>query len=158
MAFSKVGIATRSLLAPPPYIVNVAIEVLKLVEQIVLTPVDLESSKLVAVAFAPLALATIMRDCKVPIWDGVTVVEGWWSGGGAKAIFELGIYSLQEFEFGESHACKRDVEKLAFVLIDFEEGCFSLLSLFHISKKHMFVTCSRISLNTTAKVTPGCKV
>ena len=151
MAFSKVGIATRSLLAPPPYIVNVAVEVLKLVEQIVLTPVDLESSKLAAVAFA---LATTMRECKVPIWDGVTVVEGWWSGGGAKAIFELGSYSLQEFEFGESHACKRDVEKLAFVLIDFEEGCFSLLSLFHISKKHMFVTCSRIS----AKVTPGCKV
>ena len=75
MAFSKVGIATRSLLAPPPYIVNVAVEVLKLVEQIVLTPVDLESSKLVAVAFAPLARATTMRECKVPIWDGVTVVE-----------------------------------------------------------------------------------
>ena len=88
MAFSKVGIATRSLLAPPPYIVNVAVEVLKLVEQIILTPVDLESSKLAAVAFA---LATTMRECKVPIWDGVTVVEGWWSGGGAKAISKLGI-------------------------------------------------------------------
>ena len=91
MAFCKVGTTTHSLLAPPLYIVNVAAEVLKLVEQIVLAPADLESSKFAAVALAPLALATTTRECEVPIWDGVMVVEGWWSYGGAKAIFKLGI-------------------------------------------------------------------
>ena len=47
---------------------------------------------------------------------------------------------------------------LDFVLIDFEEGCLSLLTLFHLSKKHMFVTCSKILLNITAKITSRCKV
>ena len=28
---------------------------------------------------------------------------------------------------------------MGFVLFDFEEGCFSLLTLFHLSKKHVFV-------------------
>ena len=49
-------------------------------------------------------------------------------------------------------------KKLGFVLIDFEEGCFSLLSLFHLSKIHVLVMCSSIPLNITAKVTPRCKV
>ena len=48
-------------------------------------------------------------------------------------------------------------KNLGFVLIDFEEGCFSLLTLFYLSKKHVFVTCSKILLNITAKITPGCK-
>ena len=48
-------------------------------------------------------------------------------------------------------------KNLGFVLIDFEEGCFNLLSLFHLSKKHVLVTCSEILLNITAKITPGCK-
>ena len=45
-----------------------------------------------------------------------------------------------------------------FFLIDFEEGCFSLLTLFHLSKKHVLITCSKIQLNITAKIIPGCKV
>ena len=49
-------------------------------------------------------------------------------------------------------------KKSAFVLIDFEKECFSLLSLFHLSKMHVLVMCSRILLNITAKVTLGCKV
>ena len=49
-------------------------------------------------------------------------------------------------------------KQLAFVLIDFEKGCFSLLSLFHLSKMHVLVMCNRIPLNITVKVTPGCKV
>ena len=44
-------------------------------------------------------------------------------------------------------------KKLVFVLIDFEEECFSLLSLFHLRKIHVLVMCSRIPLNITAKVT-----
>ena len=28
-------------------------------------------------------------------------------------------------------------KKLGFVLIEFKEGCFSLLTLFHLSKKHV---------------------
>ena len=42
-------------------------------------------------------------------------------------------------------------KNLGFVLIEFEEGCFSLLTLFHLSKKHVLVTCSKILLNITAK-------
>ena len=49
-------------------------------------------------------------------------------------------------------------KRMGFVLIDFEEGYFSLLTLFRLSKNHMLVTCSKILLNTTAKITPGCKV
>ena len=44
-------------------------------EQIVFASADLESSKLAAVALALLALATTARECEVPIWDGVKVVE-----------------------------------------------------------------------------------
>ena len=39
------------------------------------------------------------------------------------------------------------MKKLGFVLIDFEEGCFGLLSLFHLRKKRVLITCSRILLN-----------
>ena len=46
----------------------------------------------------------------------------------------------------------------SFVLIDFKEGCFSLLTLFYLNKKHVFVTCSKILLNIIAKMTPKCKV
>ena len=49
-------------------------------------------------------------------------------------------------------------KKLVFVLIDFEDGCFNLLSLFRLSKKCVFVMCSNISSNMIAKVTPWCKV
>ena len=49
-------------------------------------------------------------------------------------------------------------KKLCFVLIDLEEGYFGFLSLFRLSKKHVFVMCSRISLNITAKIIPWCKV
>ena len=48
-------------------------------------------------------------------------------------------------------------EILDFVLTDFEEGCFGLLTLFHLSKKHVLVTCSNILLNITAKIMPGAK-
>ena len=44
-------------------------------------------------------------------------------------------------------------KKKVFVLIDFEEECFSLLSLFHLRKILVLVMCSRIPLNITAKVT-----
>ena len=54
---------------------------------------------------------------------------------------------------------EREIWKiLGFVLIDFGEWCFSLLTLFHLSKKHMLVTCSKILLNITAKITLGCNV
>ena len=49
----------------------------------------------------------------------------------------------------------RDIEmwkKLAFVLINFEEGCFSLLSLFHLNKMHVLVTCNSILSNIIAKL------
>ena len=49
-------------------------------------------------------------------------------------------------------------KNLSFVLIHFEEGCFNLLTLFHLSKKHVLVTCIKILLNITAKITPACKV
>ena len=49
-------------------------------------------------------------------------------------------------------------KNLGFVLIDFEEGCFNFLTLFHLSKKHMLVTCNNILLNITTKITLGCKV
>ena len=42
-------------------------------------------------------------------------------------------------------------KNLNFVLINFEEGCFSLLTLFYLSKKHVFVTYSKILLNITVK-------
>lgn len=70
---------TVSTIGPPPYIVIIAIEVLKLVEQTVLAPANLKYSKLAAEFFTPLAIATTARECEVPIWDGVMVVEGWWS-------------------------------------------------------------------------------
>ena len=40
---------------------------------------------------------------------------------------------------------------LGFVLIDFEEECLSLLTLFHPSKKYVFVTCNKILLNIIEK-------
>ena len=49
-------------------------------------------------------------------------------------------------------------KNLGFVLMDFEEGSFSLLTLFHLSKKHVLVTCNKILLNITVKITPGCKI
>ena len=52
---------------------------------------------------------------------------------------------------------KRMWKKLGFVLIDFKVGCFSLLSLFHLSKMYMLVMCSSIPLNIIAKVTLGAK-
>ena len=62
------------------------------------------------------------------------MVEKWWGDGGAEAIFELRIQGLQEFEFREeasAHDTRREMWKnLVFVLIDFEEGCFNLISLF----------------------------
>ena len=48
-------------------------------------------------------------------------------------------------------------KKLSFVLVDFEEGYFCFLSLFR-RNKHVLVMCSRIPLNITAKIIPGCKV
>ena len=48
-------------------------------------------------------------------------------------------------------------KNLGFVLMDFEEGCFSLLTLFRLSKKHVLVTCSKILVNITVKITSGCK-
>ena len=47
---------------------------------------------------------------------------------------------------------------LDFILVDFEEGCFNLLILFHLSKRHVLVICSKILLNIITKITPGCKV
>ena len=43
-------------------------------------------------------------------------------------------------------------KNLGFVLIDFEEA------LFYLSKKHVLLTCSKILLNITVKITPDCKV
>ena len=48
-------------------------------------------------------------------------------------------------------------KNLGFVLIEFEEDCFSLLTLFHLSKKHVLVTCNKILLNIIAKITSGTK-
>ena len=56
------------------------------------------------------------------------------------------------------HARQEIWKNMAFVLIDFEEGCFSLLSLLHLSKKHVPSTCSKILSNIIAKITSGCKV
>jgi len=47
---------------------------------------------------------------------------------------------------------------LGFVLIYFEKGCFSILTLFHLSKKYVLFICSKILLNITTKITLGCKV
>ena len=49
-------------------------------------------------------------------------------------------------------------KSLGFVLIDFEEECFSLLTLLHLSKNHVFVKYSMILLNKTAKITSRYKV
>ena len=104
------------------------------------------------------------REIIEEVWcrGGGEMAKGWWSSGGAEAISELGIQGLQESEFGEDasmHDTRREMwKKLAFVLIDFEKGCFNLLSLFHLSKMHVFVTCSSVSLKITTKITPGCKV
>ena len=35
---------------------------------------------------------------------------------------------------------------------------FSLLTLFHLSKKHVIITCTKILLNVIEKITPGYKV
>ena len=51
----------------------------------------------------------------------------------------------------------RNNRVLGFVLIDFEKGCLSLLTLFHLSKKHVLVTCNKILLNIIAKITLGAK-
>ena len=57
------------------------------------------------------------------------------------------------------NARKREMGKiLGFVLIDFEEGYFSILTLFHLSKKHVLITCNKILLNITATITLGCKM
>ena len=53
---------------------------------------------------------------------------------------------------------ERCEKKLGFVLIDFEVGCFSFLSLLHLSKMYVFVMYTSILLNIKAKVTPGCEV
>ena len=42
-------------------------------------------------------------------------------------------------------------KNLGFVLIDFEEECFSILTLFYLSKKHVLLTCNKILLNITVK-------
>ena len=49
-------------------------------------------------------------------------------------------------------------KRMGFVLIDFEEGCFSFLTLFHLSKKYVLVTCCKILLNITIKIISECKV
>ena len=49
-------------------------------------------------------------------------------------------------------------KKLSSALIDFEEGCFGFLNLFHLSKMHVLVMRNSIPLNITAKVISGCKV
>ena len=46
---------------------------------------------------------------------------------------------------------------LGFFKINFEERCFSLLTLFHLRKKHVFVTCNKILLNIIAKMALECK-
>ena len=46
---------------------------------------------------------------------------------------------------------------LGFVLIDFEEWCFSLLTLFHLSKQYVLVTCNKILLNIITKIISGAK-
>ena len=60
------------------------------------------------------------------------MVEKWRGDGGAEAIFESRIQGLQESEFREeasAHDTRREMwKKLVFVLIDFEEGCFNLIS------------------------------
>nr|POE75670.1 hypothetical protein CFP56_77410 [Quercus suber] len=58
MAFSKVGTTTRLLLAPPPYIVNGAVEGLTLVKLAAtdLEPPALESTALAALVLEPLAI------------------------------------------------------------------------------------------------------
>ena len=60
--------------------------------------------------------------------------------------------------WGETLARQEIWKNMAFVLIDFEKGCFGLLSLLHLSKKHEPSICNRILSNITTKVIPGCKV
>lgn len=72
----------------------------------------------------------------------------------------MGLEVKAESEFGERHTRETESweKKLAFVLIVFEEGCFSFLGLFYLSKKHVLVTCNKILSNITAKVISECKV
>ena len=80
-----------------------------------------------------------------------TMIRGRWWG----TVNEI-CYGIREVNL---NILKLNLGKrMGFVLIDFEEGCFSLLTLFHLSKKHVLVTCSKILLNITIKITPGCKV
>ena len=48
--------------------------------------------------------------------------------------------------------------KEGFVLIDCEEECFCLLTLFHLNKIHVHVMCIKVSFKITVKLTSGCKV
>ena len=67
-------------------------------------------------------------------------------------LLERGRVQMKQWE------TKQIRKNLGFVLMDFEEDCFSLLTLFHLNKKHVLVTCNKILLNITAKITLGCKV
>ena len=79
-----------------------------------------------------------------------------------EAISEFGIQGLQETKSREDDGMHvrqtRMWKSLGFVLIDFDEECFSLLTLLHLCKNHVFVKYSMILLNITAKITSRYKV
>ena len=72
----------------------------------------------------------------------------------------LNILKLNlEKSMAHTYTRQREMWKnLDFVVIDFKEGCFSFLTLFHLNKKHVLVTCSKIMLNITSKLTRGYRV
>ena len=55
-------------------------------------------------------------------------LERWWR---RSNFSNWGFRVYKNLNLGEAHMQERCKKKLRFVLIDFEEGCFGLLSLFH---------------------------
>ena len=82
-------------------------------------------------------------------------LERWWS---RSNFSNWGFRVYKNLNFGEARMQERCKKKLCFVLIDFEEGVFWSFKFVPLSKNHVLVTCSRILLNITAKITLRCKV
>ena len=55
-------------------------------------------------------------------------LERWWS---KRNFSNWGFRVYKNLNLGEARTQERCKKKLGFVLIDFEERCFGLLSLFH---------------------------
>ena len=90
----------------------------------------------------------------------LSVVQ-WWSSGGrwwSWRYFWFEDIGLRSFDLGGAvliHVRERDENKKkeAFVFIDCKDYCFCLLTLFHLSKTQVLVTCMKVPSKMIVKLT-----